>query len=130
MSIVTGIVRIVLGPLFDTVESIFNKYVNKQISFEEARRDMEIARTNAEVSIEVELTKRIEAWQETLRASPILQRLLSVVVVTQLCVLLFYQLVTPAILFAFGWPFPTPHLQLEWAYLLVGGALMIKTATR
>ncbi len=130
MGIVTGIARVVLGPVFDLVENLFTKYVNKQITIEEVRRDIEIARTRAEASLEREVTQRFEAFQETLRSSPMLQRLLSAVVISQLCILLFYQFGVPAILFAFGWVWPVPELQLEWAYLLVAGSLGLKAVAR
>lgn len=123
MTVLSSIVGIVTAPFFKTIENVIHDLTTKQISEIEARTEIERIKADMAAKLESEVTAQYESWQTTLRGSILLQKLTAAVCITQLMVLLFYQLGVPAILFVAGWQFPTPDVQLEWAYALIAGAI-------
>ena len=76
-------------------------------------------------------TKQYAEFQQTLRSSPVVQRAFVAVIVTQLIVLLWYQIGVPALVYLAGQPWPSAGATVEWAYLLLalclgGGAYVFR----
>jgi hypothetical protein len=114
MSLITGIVSALTGNLFKEISGVAKAYINKEISEADFESRVKIATEQAAAAM-------LESTQATIRSSPVLQRAVAFTLVSQVLVLLLYQ-IGP-----FLWPilageaFPAPVVTIEWAYLLVGG---------
>lgn len=127
MTILASIVNWVTGGLVDKVVDLGKAYFNKEIS--EAQFEAEVKKAASETAAKIEQSwadaaKSIAAsTQETLRASPILQRAWSSVLFLEVAVLVWYQIGAPAFAVITGEQWPAPGVVLEWAYLLIGAQL-------
>lgn len=108
------IASLVSGGLFQTVENIFKDFTAQKISEAEAK-------SRVEVALNETLAKATESVQATVRSSSVIQRAYAVALVSQVIVLVWYQLGAPAYLVLTGTPWPSAGATVEWAYLLVGG---------
>ena len=122
-----GIISILTGGLFKTVENVFRDYTNQKISAEEAKAKIAQAQEAAKSSIEASwaesLAKATESVQATVRASPPIQRAIAGLVVMEASVLLWYQVGTPAFQLITGTAWPDPGITLEWAYALLASTV-------
>ena len=121
---IATILKFLTGGLVDGIVDLGKSYINKEISEAEFRSRVEIALADS-------ATKITESLQATIRSSPVLQRALPFVMVSQTLVLLLYQLGGPLWPMITGDVFPAPVITVEWAYALVGlcitgGAVMLR----
>ena len=121
---IATILKFLTGGLVDGIVDLGKSYINKEISEAEFRSRVEIALADS-------ATKITESLQATIRSSPVLQRALAFVMVSQTLVLLLYQLGGPLWPMITGDVFPAPVITVEWAYALVclcgaGGAVMLR----
>jgi hypothetical protein len=114
MSLITGIVSALTGNLFKEISGVAKAYINKEISEADFESRVKIATEQAAAAM-------LESTQATIRSSPVLQRAVAFTLVSQVLVLLLYQ-IGP-----FLWPilageaFPAPVVTIEYAYAVVLG---------
>jgi hypothetical protein len=126
-NLLSGIVNALTGNMVKEVSSIAKAYALKEISPAEFQSRVEIAARTAEAKIEESWAKAAsemsESAHQTLRSSPVLQRAYAVAILTQLFVLVWYQLGAPAYLVLTGTAWPSPGATVEWAYALLAAML-------
>ena len=124
-----------VGSLVDRISGIAEAYIKKEISEAEFRAQTNQAVVGAFAEVEKAwadaATKQYAEFQQTLRSSPVVQRAFVAVIVTQLIVLLWYQVGVPALVYLAGRPWPSAGATVEWAYLLLalclgGGAYVFR----
>jgi len=134
-SILSSILGALAGPLTDKIADVAKAYINKEISQAEFDAQVKTAILACFSSVEATWaeasTKQFEAFQETLRGTPMIQRAYVAVIVSQLFVLVWYQFFASAFLLLAGRPWPSPGTTIDWAYLLLsvaigGGALAFR----
>lgn len=112
------------GGFADKLVGLGNAYLQRQISEAQFRAEIEKAAQEAATRTEAawaDASAKITAsTQDTLKASPILQRAWAVVLFMQLAVLVWYQIGAPAFTVITGAAWPSPGASIEWAYLLIG----------
>jgi hypothetical protein len=115
---IAAIIKILTGGLVDKVVDLAKSYfVDKAISEAQFEAEVEKAKVDAEARAITAFTESVHA---TIRTSPAIQRAYAATLFLQIVVLLWYQLGAPAYLVITGTPWPSPGVELEWAYLLVG----------
>lgn len=122
---IATIISVLTGGLFKSVENIFHDYANQKISVEEAKAKIATAQADAEARMEVAWTQAQAQMQEslmqTIRVSPVMQKMYVIVLFMQLGVLVWYQLGTSCWEVIVGTPFPPPMADIGWCYAIVGG---------
>lgn len=123
------------GGLLGTVNSVIDAVAKKQMSADEAKAKVEAswaeAWAKAEAAWADAAAKMYAEAQETIRSSFnarswVTRNAWAFVVISQTFVLLWYQVGIPVFIKIFGGTFPrTGDDLLQWAYLLVAGALGI-----
>lgn len=125
----------IVDKILGRITGVFEAYFKKQISLEELRAKIldalldsvsEIERSHAD-----SIAKTYESFQQTLRQSPLMQRVWLVVVGSQLIVLVWHQMGIPALVYFSGTRYPSSGSTVEWAYALIGfmfgaGALLLR----
>lgn len=133
--IAAAIVKILTGGLLDKITGLADSLIKGQITkaqfdaqvkIEAGRVEADIERTWAEAS-----SRQYESLQASLRSSVVLQRAYAVVMISQLAVLVWYQIGAPAFLLVTGSAWPNPGTTIDWAYLLLaitigGGSLVAR----
>ena len=131
MSIITSIVSVVVGPLLRSVESIVHDLATQKISETEAKTKLAEIEATVVAHAQTEASTIYQSHMEAVAQNEVLQRLTAAVVITQLAVLLFYQIGTPLLLYVDPtWTFPKPAVELEWAYALVAGGIGVYAVLR
>lgn len=127
MSLFTKAISILSGSLIGEIGDIAKSYFNKEISQAEAESRTKIAIETYQAKVEEAWAKtaseNMESVQATLRVSPIMARAYAFALISQLFVLVWYQLGASAYLVLTGTPWPSAGATVEWAYLLVGAML-------
>lgn len=119
--------KILTGGLVDKIMEAYRLHQQGKVSEAEFESRVKIAAGDAAAKVEESWAEASEsiarATQQTLRASPVLQRAFAVVLFLQLFVLVWYQLGAPAYHVITGTPWPQPMASIEWAYLLIGAMI-------
>ena len=121
------IISLISGGLLDKVLEAYQLHQQGKISKAEFE-------SRAQVSLQENAARIEQAWaqaasetakatQDTLKASPILQRAWAAVLFLQVAVLTFYQIGASAFQVITGAEWPHPGISLEWAYLLVAAMI-------
>lgn len=123
-TVASAAVNVLTGGLVDRIVGLGKAWLQKEISEAEFRAEVEKSANDTAARI-------TESLQATIRSSPVLQRALAFVMVSQTLVLLLYQLGGPLWPMITGDVFPAPVITVEWAYALVGlcitgGAVMLR----
>lgn len=136
--IAAAIIKILTGGLLDKITGLADSYMKGQIT--RAQFDAEVKIEAGKAGVEIEQawakasTEQYESIQKTLRASVILQRAYAVVMISQLFVLVWYQIGAPAFLLVTGTAWPSPGTTIDWAYLLlaitIGGGSLVSRLQR
>ena len=112
------------GGFVDRIVGLGEAYIQKQVTIEQYRAEVEKAAQDAAARTEAawaDASAKIAAsTQDALKASPILQRAWAITLFLQVSVLVFYQIIAPAFAVITGTAWPSPGITLEYAYLLVG----------
>jgi hypothetical protein len=132
------IAKILTGGLLDKITGLADSYLKGQVTKAEFEARVRIEAGKAGVEIEQAWLKaaaeQYESLQKTLRGSVVLQRAYAVVMISQLAVLVFYQIGASAFKLATGTDWPVPQATIEWAYLLLGitlgGGLIVQRSQR
>lgn len=132
------IANLISGGLLDKITGLADSLIKGQITkaqfeaqvkIEAGRVQADIEKTWAEAS-----SKQYESIQQTLRTSVVLQRAYAVVMISQLAVLVWYQIGAPAFLLVTGDAWPNPGTTIDWAYLLlaitIGGGSLVSRMQR
>jgi hypothetical protein len=121
------IVDILTGGLLDKITGLADSYLKGQVTKAEFEAQARIEAGKAGVEIEQAWLKaaseQYESFQKSVRSSVVLQRAYAVVMISQLAVLVFYQIGASAFKLATGTDWPIPQAVIEWAYLLLGIAM-------
>lgn len=116
--VLSALVNGLLGPL----ENIFTQYINKQITKEQLAEKLQeaILATFADVekSFYDSLTKTYTAFLQTMATNTVVARAWSIVLYSQLFVLIWHQLVIPG-LATYGIQYKSSGATVDWAYALV-----------
>lgn len=128
------IAKILTGGLLDKITGLAESYMKGQVTKAEFEAQVKIEAGKAGVEIEQAWLKaaseQYESFQKSVRSSAVLQRAYAVVMISQLAVLVFYQIGASAFLLATGTPWPSPGTTIDWAYLLLatsmGGGLIVQ----
>jgi hypothetical protein len=121
-----AVIKQLAGTLIDKVSGAFAAYQQRQITREQLQAELQKALAESFAEVEKAhadaLAKTFESFQATVRASPEIARMFSIVIYSQLFVLFWSQWVVP-MLYMVGWIGHgwKPGASAEWAYLLVGG---------
>jgi hypothetical protein len=122
--VIAAIVKFLTGGLVDRVIDLGEAYFKKEIDRAEFESRVKIAAQDTAAKVEqswAEASAKIAAsTQDTLKASPVLQRAFAAVLFIQLFVLVWHQLGASAYQVITGTPWPAPMASIEWAYLLIG----------
>lgn len=125
-SLFTGpVLKTLAGSILDRAAPIIQAYATKQISRDEALaklsatlvecvRDIQVAHAEA-------LTKTFDSFQQTVRSTPEIARMVKTVVYSQTFVLVWNQFVIPTAYWLGYRGEWKPGTSAEWAYLLIGG---------
>jgi hypothetical protein len=129
---------ILTGGLIDKITGLADSYMKGQVT--KAQFDAQVKIEAGKAGVEIEQawakasTEQYESIQKTLRTSVILQRAYAVVMISQLFVLVWYQIGAPAFLLATGTAWPSPGTTIDWAYLLlaitIGGGSLVSRLQR
>lgn len=115
------------GGFVDRIVGLGEAYIQKQVTIEQYRAEVEKAAQDAAARTEAawaDASAKIAAsTQDALKASPILQRAWAAVLFLEVAVLVWYQIGAPAFAVITGTPWPNPGVTLEWCYLLIGAQL-------
>lgn len=122
---IAGIIaKILTGGLLDKITGLAESYVKGQVTKAEFEARVKIEAGKAGAEIEQAWLKaaseQYESFQKSVRSSVILQRAYAVVMISQLAVLVFYQIGASAFKLVTGTDWPVPQATIEWAYLLLG----------
>ncbi len=124
---ITAILNVITGGLFKTVTDLGQAYFNKEISREDFESRIAIAQSEAQKAIEVAWAQAsaqmTESAQATVRASPVIQRAYAGVMFIEVAILAWFQIGTSAYEILTGTPWPTPIINVDYAYLLVAATL-------
>ncbi|KPG01780.1 hypothetical protein IP86_02925 [Rhodopseudomonas sp. AAP120] len=123
LSLVTALAPLLIGKLADA----FTAYNNKQISAAElnAKVQQALMECFAEVmkSQSDALAKTFATFGQVLINSKLVRIVWAIVVLSQLCVLLWLQVGISALVYTFGGTWPSAGATGDWAYLLIAGLL-------
>ena len=118
-----GILQTVLGSIMKPLEDCFTQYINKQITQAQLQEKVQEALLAGFATVEGQfqdsLNKTYASFMDTVKQSKIMQWIWSIVVVTQLVVLLWHQVGIPAFVRITGSPYPSSGTTVEWAYALL-----------
>lgn len=121
---IAAIVKLLTGGLVDRILDIGKLYLKNEGDKAEFEKQVKIAAGDAAAKVQAEwaaaASQIAASTQDTLKASPIIQRAYAIVLFLQLFVLVWYQLGAPAYEILSGTPWPQPMASIEWAYLLIG----------
>ncbi len=118
--VLTSLINGLMGPL----ESIFHDYIQGKISKEQLQEKLQEAILAAFAQVETQffdsLTKTYTSFIQAATTNPIMTRAWSVVLYSQLFVLVWHQFVIPAIV-ALGIlkNYPSSGTTVEWSYALI-----------
>lgn len=116
------IISAITGSLFGKMEQAWEAYVKKEISKDQLMAQMQAALVATFKEVEVafydSLTKTYASFMQTMAQSVIMQRAWSVVLYSQLFVLLWHQLAIPA-LATYGVQYKSSGATVDWAYALI-----------
>lgn len=118
--VLTALINALLGPL----ESIFHDYTQGQITKEQLAERLQAAMLSTLAQIDAQftdsLTKTYTAFITTAATNPVMTRAWSVVLYSQLAILLWQQWAIPLIVaLGFVQKYPSAGVTGEWAYALV-----------
>lgn len=120
-TIITTIAPLLIGKLADA----FTAYEKKQISLAElnARVSQALMECFSEVmrSQSDALAKTFASFGEVMKNSRLVRMVWAIVVLSQVCVLVFQQVGVPAIVYFGGGTWPSAGATIDWAYLLIVG---------
>jgi hypothetical protein len=122
-SLFTGpIISAIADGLFGKLEAGWEAYVKKEISKDQLLAQMQAALLatfkDVEIAFYDSLTKTYTAFIQAASANPVMARAWSVVLYSQLFVLIWHQLAIPA-LATYGIPYKSSGATVDWAYALV-----------
>jgi hypothetical protein len=124
---IAAIVKLLTGGLLDKILDIGKQYLTNERDRADFEKQVRIAAQDAAAKMEETwaqaATEAAKATNETVKASPILQRAWAAVLFLQVAVLVWYQIGSPAYQVITGTAWPSPGVTLEWAYLLVATIL-------
>ncbi len=132
MPILSAIFSSIGGPIVDAllgnVRGIFEAYFKKEISEAQLREQLmaAIAKTFSEIEVAhaEALAKTYASFMEAMSKSPIMQRAWSIVVYSQLFVLVWHQMAIPFIVFTgLTAKYPPSGSTGGWAYLLLAACM-------
>lgn len=135
--ITPAIVKTIAGSLFDNAASIFQKYLTKSITREEAMAQLKAAITNAIAEIEQShadaLAKTFDSFMQAVSKSRFMQIIWGAVALSQLFIILWHQWGIPYLTMlcwkgtvSFGnatCEYPSSGDTAYWAYLLLAGCI-------
>lgn len=117
--VLTALINGLMGPL----ESIFHDYTNGQITKEQLAERLQAAMLSTLAQIDAQfqdsLTKTYTAFLQAASTNPAMARAWSVVLYSQLFVLIWHQFCIPAIDLLFQVKYPSSGATVDWAYALV-----------
>ncbi|KIZ47402.1 MULTISPECIES: hypothetical protein [Rhodopseudomonas] len=123
LALVSAIAPLLIGRLADA----FTAYNNKQISLAElnAKVQQALMECFSEVmkSQSDALAKTFATFGQVLINSRLVRIVWAIVVLSQLCVLLWLQVGISALVYAYGGSWPSAGATGDWAYLLIAGLL-------
>ena len=113
-----AILSFVTGPILDKVFNLIETTQKIKLDREKIRADLQtqLASTDADL-----LKGTFESFQATVRSSPIMQRYIAAVGISQLAVLMWYQLGVPLLIYYGLGPWPSPGATVDWAYAIIAG---------
>jgi hypothetical protein len=123
LALVTSIAPLLIGKLADA----FAAYEKKQISLAELQARVsqalmecftEVMKTQSDA-----LSKTFATFGQVLINSRLVRIVWAIVVLSQLCVLLWLQVGISALVYVFGGAWPSAGATGDWAYLLIAGLL-------
>ena len=121
---IAAIIKLLTGGLLDKVLDLGRTYITSQTDRAEFEKQVKIAAEETAGKVQeawAEATAKVTAsTQDTLKASPILQRAFAIVLFMQLFVLVWHQIGAACFQIITGIPWPAPMASIEWAYLLIG----------
>ncbi len=131
---IAAILKFLTGGFVDRIVGIAESYIKTEGDKAKFKAEVQEAAQHAAADVEKEWAKAAaditRSIQDTVKASPVLQRAYAITLFMQLFVLVWYQIGAPCFLIITGTPWPAPLVPIEWAYALVGGmvapALIIK----
>lgn len=127
MGLITKVLSFLTGSLVGEIGGIAKAYFNKEISEAEFEAKIKIAVEENHAKIEQAwadtTAKTTESVQQTMRVSPMMQRAYALALLSQIFVLIWYQVGASAFLLYTGKAWPSPGTTVEWAYLLVGAMI-------
>lgn len=112
--------------LIDNATGLFDKYLQKQITKDQLQAQLltvlvttagEIEKAHAD-----SIAKTYATFMQAATQSPPMMRAWSIVVYSQLAVLLWHQIGIPAVVFL-GYKYPSSGTTVDWAYALLAGML-------
>ena len=112
--------------LIDNATGLFDKYLQKQITKDQLQAQLlslmvttagEVEKAHAD-----SIAKTYASFMTAATQSPPMMRAWSIVVYSQLAVLLWHQVGIPAVVF-FGYKYPSSGTTVDWAYALLAGML-------
>lgn len=124
MILLAKIVSWLTGGFVDRIVGLAESYIKTE--GDKARFESEVRQAAQEAAASVQKAwaeasaSIVASTQDTLKASPILQRAYAIVLFLQLVVLVWYQIGAPAYQVVTGTSWPAPMASIEWAYLLIG----------
>jgi hypothetical protein len=117
-----SLISLLVGGAFKSIEAIVHDFATAKISKDEALARIETAKQDTLARTETAwadtAAKQFESFQASVRTSVVLQRAIAALIITELMVLLFWQVGVPYIEFV-GYSYPEPPIQIEWAYALL-----------
>lgn len=113
-----AILSFLTGPILDKIFSAIEMSQKIKLDREKIRAELQtqLATTDADL-----VKGMYESFQATVRSSPIMQRYIAAVGVSQLAVLIWYQLGVPFLIYYGLGPWPSPGTTVDWAYAIIAG---------
>lgn len=112
-----------VGSLLGPLELIFRDYLNAKISKEQLQEQMIAAMLSAFTQVETQyldsITKTYTSFIQATSQNPVMARAWSVVLYSQLGVLIWHQFGIPAFVLFTGVSYPSSGATVDWAYGLV-----------
>lgn len=135
MPILSAILSSLGGDLVDRIlgrfTGLFEAYFKKEITQAQLHAGLVQALIGGAVEVEKahadSITKTYASFMDAVKGSPALQRMLAIVVYSQLFVLFWHQFCIPAIVafvryyYVPGWNYPSSGSTVDWSYALIAG---------
>ena len=109
-----AIIDVLSGGLFKTVENVIHDLATQKIGEAEAKARIEASWADA-------TAKAYASFGDLVGKSPILQRYIAAAGISQIAVLIWYQIGVPLLVYYGLGPWPSAGATVDWAYAIVAG---------